>query len=52
MFNCIIVDDDYGSISVIEKYINQLDEFNIIGKFTDPIEAFSEIIKLNPDLIF
>ena len=52
IFKCIIIDDDYGSISVIEKYIKQLDEFEIIGKFTDPIKAFSEINNLNPDLIF
>ena len=52
IFKCVIIDDDYGSISVIEKYINQLDEFEIIGKYTDPIKAFSEINKLNPDLIF
>jgi len=52
VFNCMIIDDDYGSISVIEKYVNQLDEFIIIGKFTDPIKAFSEINLLNPDLIF
>jgi len=52
LFNCIIIDDDYGSISVVEKYLNQLNEFELIGKFTDSIKAFSEITKLNPDLIF
>ena len=48
----MIIDDDYGSISVIEKFLGQLNEFEIIGKFADSLEAFSEINNLLPDLVF
>lgn len=49
---CMIIDDDYGSILVIEKFLNQLNEFEIIGSFTDSLEAYSEIRSVQPDLIF
>ncbi|MBN1250905.1 MAG: hypothetical protein JXR51_07305 [Bacteroidales bacterium] len=46
-YKCMIIDDDYGSISVIEKLLSQLTEFEIVGKFTNPLEAYPEIKKFN-----
>jgi len=52
IYKCIIIDDDYGAIKVIEKFLDKLSEFKIVEKFTDSLEAYSEIGKIQADLIF
>ncbi len=49
---CLIVDDDFGSIAVIEKFLSQLSGFEVIGTFTDSLEAYSEMKNIHADLIF
>lgn len=51
-YKCIIIDDDFGAIMVIEKFLNKLIEFEIVGKYTDSLEAYSEIKNIQADLIF
>lgn len=49
---CIIVDDDLIAIMLLEKYIERLNDFIVVSKFTDPIEAISFLQKNSVDLVF
>jgi DNA-binding LytR/AlgR family response regulator len=51
-FQCIIVDDDITSIVLLEKYIERLNDFTVIQKFTNPIEAIGFLNNHAVDLIF
>lgn len=50
--NCIAIDDEKNALEVIKLHANKVDWLNIIGAFTDPVEAskFTETHKA--DLIF
>ena len=37
--NCIIVDDDKLSCKIIEEYVNKSSSLNLIGSFSDSVEA-------------
>lgn len=49
---CVIIDDEPLAIKVIENYINQLQEFEILQTFENPVKAFGAIESLKPDIIF
>ena len=51
-YKCYIVDDEPLAINVIEQHLSKLDQFEICGKSTDPIEAFNQLKTLQPDLVF
>ncbi len=51
-FRCYIVDDEPLAINVIEQHLSKLDRFEICGTSTDPVEAFSQLQNLHPDLLF
>ena len=51
-FKCYIVDDEPLAINVIEQHLSKLDQFEICGTTTDPIEAFSALKSLQLDLLF
>ncbi len=51
-YNCYIVDDEPLAINVIENHLSKLDQFEICGTTTDPVEAFSQLKTLQPDLLF
>jgi DNA-binding LytR/AlgR family response regulator len=51
-YKCYIVDDEPLAINVIEQHLSKLDQFEICGKSTDPIEAFNQLKILRPDLLF
>ena len=51
-YKCYIVDDEPLAINVIEQHLSKLDQFEICGTSTDPIEAFNHLKTLRPDLLF
>lgn len=51
-FKCYIVDDEPLALNVIEQYLSRFGEFEVCGKSTEPIEAISQIKRLQPDLLF
>lgn len=50
--NCIIIDDDPLAIKIIEKYLRQFHNFNIVETFNNPIAAITTIEKDDIDVIF
>ena len=50
--NCLAIDDEPLALDVIEEYVNKVPFLNLIGKFTDPVEATAELHKGSIDLIF
>ena len=51
-FKCIIIDDEPLAIKVIEKYLSQMQGFEILQTFENPVKAFGAIKILKPDIIF
>lgn len=49
---CIIIDDEPLAIQVIEKYLNEFQNFDLIGTYNNPIEAIGTIEEQNLDVIF
>jgi DNA-binding LytR/AlgR family response regulator len=51
--NCIIVDDDILTCKILEGYVNKYSTLNLIGSFTDSVEARNVLIRRRDiDLIF
>ena len=50
--NCLAIDDEPLALDVIEEYVNKVPFLNLIGKFTNPVEATAELHKGRIDLIF
>ena len=51
-YRCYIVDDEPLALDVIEQHLSKFDQFEICGKSTDSVKAYSEIKALHPDLLF
>ncbi|GJM31077.1 MAG: DNA-binding response regulator [Saprospiraceae bacterium] len=51
-FNCYILDDEPLALNVIEKHLSKFGQFIVCGKSTEPIEALTQIKRLQPDLLF
>lgn len=51
-YKCYIVDDEPLALNVIEQHLSKFGEFEVCGKSTDPIEALTQIKRLQPDLLF
>jgi len=51
--NCIIIDDDHLSRTIIENFIDKTDSLNLIGSFESPLDSFQIFDKEESvDLIF
>lgn len=49
---CYIIDDEYHSVEVLEKYVNQTPGLELIGSSTNPLIALEEICKIStPDIV-
>ena len=49
---CYIIDDEYHSIEILEKYINQPPGLELAGSSTNPLLALEELCKITtPDII-
>lgn len=51
-FKCFIVDDEPLALNVIEQHLSKFSQFEVCGKSTDPVEALTQIKRLQPDLLF
>ncbi|MEE9349123.1 MAG: LytTR family DNA-binding domain-containing protein [Flavobacteriaceae bacterium] len=49
---CIIIDDEPLAIKVIEQFLNEFDDFEIVATFNDPISAISTIETSMLDVVF
>jgi DNA-binding LytR/AlgR family response regulator len=52
MLKCIIVDDEEMAIRVIASHIDNIKELEIVGTYSNAIEAFAVLQKQEIDLIF
>jgi two-component system LytT family response regulator len=52
MINCIIVDDEQHAIDILIHYVKQTPYLNLVGTFTNPIEALQSINEEKVDLAF
>lgn len=52
VYNCFIVDDEPLAIEVIEDHLSKLQNFNVVGSYTDSIEAFVQYKSIEVDLLF
>jgi len=50
--NCLAIDDEPLALDIIEDYVTKVPFLNLVGKFTDPVEATTLLQKGNVDLIF
>ncbi len=51
-YNCFIVDDEPLAIEVIEDHLLKLQNFKVVGSYTDSIEAFVQYKNTEADLLF
>ena len=49
---CIIIDDEPLALEIITDYCNKMDFMEVVGTFTNPLEAITEIRERKIDLIF
>jgi DNA-binding LytR/AlgR family response regulator len=52
MMNCIIVDDEQHAIDILEHYVKQTPQLNLVGTTTNPIEALQMVSDTNVELVF
>lgn len=52
IYNCFIVDDEPLAIEVIEDHLSKLQNFKVVGRYTDSIEAFVQYKNTEADLLF
>lgn len=50
--NCVIIDDEPLAVDVIETYIEQLDNMNLVAVCNNPLEAVNILSKHQVDLVF
>lgn len=51
-FTCIIIDDEPPALRVLEKFVQQLKDVQLITASSKPIEALDLIREYRPDIIF
>jgi len=49
---CIIIDDEPLAIQVLEKYLSEFQNFDLVGTFNNPIASITTIEKQDLDVIF
>ncbi|MGM9475238.1 LytR/AlgR family response regulator transcription factor [Pedobacter sp. GSP4] len=50
---CYIIDDEYHSVEILEKYISQTPGLGLAGSSTNPLMALEELCKITtPDIVF
>lgn len=52
MINCIIVDDEQHAIDILEHYVKQTPQLNLVGTTTNPIEALQMVSQKGAELVF
>ena len=49
---CIIVDDEPLAVELLVGYVRRTPSLELVGAYTDPVEALSEINSRKPDIVF
>lgn len=49
---CIIIDDEPLAVSIIEKYLKEFQDFEILSTFSNPVEAIERIEMKDIDVVF
>ena len=49
---CIIIDDERHAIDVLEHYVRQIPDLQLLGSFSNPLEALQFLNKTSADLLF
>lgn len=49
---CIIIDDEQPAIDVLEHYVRQIPDLQLLASFTNPLEALQFLNKTPADLLF
>jgi len=49
---CIAIDDEPLALKLLTHYCSQVPSIQLLGAYTDPLEGFSYIRSMQPDLIF
>ena len=50
--SCMIVDDEPLAVKLLESFVAKTPELNLLGSFTDSVEAINAIKEQQPDLLF
>jgi DNA-binding LytR/AlgR family response regulator len=50
--SCVIVDDEYLAIKILEEYISKMDSVQLMRSFKNPLEAVEYLQKNKVDLLF
>ncbi|MGE0077392.1 MAG: LytR/AlgR family response regulator transcription factor [Bacteroidales bacterium] len=51
-YTCIIIDDEPIALRVINSYVDRIDDFDVLGCFTNALDALKVIHSAKVDLIF
>jgi len=52
MTKCFIIDDEQPAIDVIQNYVKRIPSLELLGAYTNPMQAIGMIRKQNVDLVF
>ena len=52
MITCLIVDDEYDAIDILEHYVDQTQMLQLVKSTTNPLEALQLIASQKIDLVF
>jgi len=50
--SCIVVDDELLAVKRLVKMISKINILKIIGTYTDPVNAFKQIVINCPEIVF
>lgn len=50
--SCIIVDDEFGAIEILEAYVNKVPWLTLQASYSDPLEALNHLAQNRTDLVF
>ena len=49
--SCMIVDDEPLAVKLLESFVTKTPELELLGSFTDSVEAINAIKEQQPDLL-
>lgn len=52
MLRTVIVEDEWLSLNMIKRYIEEHPKYELIGAYSDPFEALKDISRLQVDVLF
>ena len=50
--SCIIVDDEPLAVKLLESFVSKTPDLNLLGSFTDSVEAINAVKEQRPNLLF